>query len=109
MDFGIPIKPDIAIGRILNLTRQAEISGFSYGWIFDSHVIWKEPFPLLTLIAPNTKKMSLGPCATIPAGPVVPFPPSWLARPNRPPQGPRNWASGAAIAPAACWGKNPPR
>src|SRR5256886_1969108 len=48
MDFGITIKPDIAIGRILNLTRQAEISGFSFGWIFDSHVIWKQPFPPLT-------------------------------------------------------------
>src|SRR6202045_4039111 len=67
MDFGITIKPDIAIGRILNLTRQAEISGFSYGWIFDSHVIWKEPFPLLTLMAANTKKMRLGTCVTNPA------------------------------------------
>src|SRR5467141_2263615 len=67
MDFGITIKPDIAIGRILNLTRQAEISGFSYGWIFDSHVVWKEPFPLLTLMAANTKKMRLGTCVTNPA------------------------------------------
>jgi len=67
MDFGITIKPDIAIGRILNLTRQAEISGFSFGWIFDSHVIWKEPFPLLTLMAANTKKMRLGTCVTNPA------------------------------------------
>src|ERR1700720_4642546 len=67
MDFGITIKPDIAIGRILNLTRQAEISGFSYGWIFDSHVIWKEPFPLLTLMAANTKRMRLGTLVTNPA------------------------------------------
>src|SRR6266480_3792692 len=67
MDFGITIKPDIAIGRILNLTRQAEISGFSFGWVFDSHVIWKEPFPLLTLMAANTKKMRLGTCVTNPA------------------------------------------
>src|SRR2546428_1308575 len=67
MDFGITIKPDIAIERILNLTRQAESSGFSFGWIFDSHVIWKEPFPLLTLMATNTKKMRLGTCVTNPA------------------------------------------
>src|SRR5467141_2584660 len=67
MDFGITIKPDISIDRILNLTRQAESSGFSFGWIFDSHVIWKEPFPLLTLMAANTQKMRLGTCVTNPA------------------------------------------
>src|SRR5260370_23832746 len=67
MDFGITIKPDIPIDRILSLTRQAESSGFSFGWIFDSHVIWKEPFPLLTLMAANTTKMRLGTCVTNPA------------------------------------------
>jgi len=34
MDFGITIKPDMTIDRIVNLTRQAEAAGFSYGWIF---------------------------------------------------------------------------
>ena len=60
MDFGITIKPDIHIDRIVSLTQQAEASGFSYGWIFDSHVIWKEPFPLLTLMAASTQTMRLG-------------------------------------------------
>jgi probable F420-dependent oxidoreductase len=67
MEFGITIKPDIAIDRIVSLTRQAESAGFTYGWIFDSHVIWMEPFPVLTLMAANTKKMRLGPCVTNPA------------------------------------------
>jgi probable F420-dependent oxidoreductase len=67
MDFGITIKPDMTIDRIVSLTRQAEAAGFSYGWIFDSHVIWMEPFPLLTLMAVNTKKMRLGTCVTNPA------------------------------------------
>ena len=67
MEFGITIKPDITIDRIVSLTRQAESAGFTYGWIFDSHVIWMEPFPLLTLMAANTKKMRLGPCVTNPA------------------------------------------
>ena len=62
MDFGITIKPDISIDRILSLTQQAESSGFSYAWIFDSHVLWKEPFPLLTLMAANTRRMHLGTC-----------------------------------------------
>jgi probable F420-dependent oxidoreductase len=67
MDFGITIKPDLTIDRIISLTRQAESSGFTYGWIFDSHVIWMEPFPLLTLMAANTKAMRLGTCVTNPA------------------------------------------
>ena len=67
MDFGITIKPDLTIDRIESLTRQAESSGFTYGWIFDSHVIWMEPFPLLTLMATNTKAMRLGTCVTNPA------------------------------------------
>ena len=67
MQFGITIKPDITIDRIISLTRQAESAGFTYGWIFDSHVIWMEPFPLLTLMAANTKTMRLGTCVTNPA------------------------------------------
>ena len=67
MDFGITIKPDLTIDRIVSLTRQAESAGFSYGWIFDSHVLWMEPFPLLTLMASNTKRMRLGTCVTNPA------------------------------------------
>src|SRR6266403_5758311 len=67
MDFGITIKPDMTIDRIVSLTRQAEAAGFSYGWIFDSHVLWLEPYPLLTLMAENTKKMRLGTCVTNPA------------------------------------------
>jgi probable F420-dependent oxidoreductase len=67
MDFGITIKPDISIDRIVSLTQQAEASGFSYAWIFDSHVIWKEPFPLLTLMAASTQSLKLGTCVTNPA------------------------------------------
>ena len=67
MEFGITIKPDMTVERIVALTRQAEEAGFEYGWIFDSHVLWLEPYPLLTLMAANTKKMRLGPCVTNPA------------------------------------------
>lgn len=67
MDFGITIKPDISIERIVSLAQQAEAAGFGYGWMFDSHVIWMDPFPLLTLMAANTQQMHLGTCVTNPA------------------------------------------
>ena len=67
MDFGITLKPDMAPGRIVALTRQAEAAGFSYGWLFDSHLLWLEPYPLLTLMALNTTRIRLGTCVTNPA------------------------------------------
>jgi probable F420-dependent oxidoreductase len=67
MQFGITLKPDISVERVVGLTRQAEGAGFHYGWIFDSHILWKEPYPLLTLMASNTRKMRLGTCVTNPA------------------------------------------
>jgi probable F420-dependent oxidoreductase len=67
MQFGITLKGDVSVERILELTRRGEQAGFQYGWIFDSHVIWKEPYPLLTLMAANTTRMHLGTCVTNPA------------------------------------------
>ena len=67
MKFGITFKPDMTVDRILSLTRQAESAGFEYGWIFDSHVLWMDCFPLMTLMAANTRKMKIGPCVTNPA------------------------------------------
>jgi probable F420-dependent oxidoreductase len=67
MQFGITLKPDLSIDRTVSLTRQAEAAGFTYGWLFDSHVLWKEPYPLLTLMATNTRRMKLGTCVTNPA------------------------------------------
>jgi probable F420-dependent oxidoreductase len=67
MEFGFTLKPDVTFERAISLTRLAERSGFSYGWIFDSHVLWKEPYVLLTLMAQNTQSMRLGTCVTNPA------------------------------------------
>jgi probable F420-dependent oxidoreductase len=67
LEFGITFKPDMLPERIVRLTRQAEAAGFGYGWCFDSHVIWQEPYPLLALMAANTARMRLGTCVTNPA------------------------------------------
>jgi probable F420-dependent oxidoreductase len=67
MHFGITLKPEHPIERHLALTRRAEAAGFTYGWLFDSHVLWREPYPLLTLMADATETMRLGTCVTNPA------------------------------------------
>ena len=67
MRFGFTLKPDHTIERTLALTRQAEAAGFDYGWLFDSHVLWRDPYPLLTLMAGATSTMRLGTCVTNPA------------------------------------------
>ncbi len=56
MQFGFTLKPDHSIERTLALARQAEAAGFDYGWLFDSHVLWREPYILLTLIAQATTR-----------------------------------------------------
>lgn len=66
LDFAITFKADMPPARIVNLTRQAEAAGFSYGWSFDSHILWQDPYPLLTLMAVNTERMHLGTCVTNP-------------------------------------------
>ncbi len=67
MEFGFTLKPDVALERAGALAALAERNGFTYGWIFDSHVLWKEPYVPLTLMAQATKTMRLGTCVTNPA------------------------------------------
>jgi probable F420-dependent oxidoreductase len=67
MQFGFTIKPDHSIERTVALTRQAEAAGFAHGWLFDSHVLWRDPYPLLTVMAQATTTMRLGTCVTNPA------------------------------------------
>ncbi len=51
MQFGFTLKPEHPIERHVALTRRAEERGFAYGWVFDSHVLWREAYTLLTLMA----------------------------------------------------------
>ena len=67
MDFGFTLKPDHSLERVISLTKLAEQCGFTHGWVFDSHVLWKEPYVLLTLMAQNSTTLRLGTCVTNPA------------------------------------------
>ena len=66
MRFGITLKPEPDVGRMVRLARLAEANGFDYCWLFDSHVLWPDPYPILTLIAQATARLRLGTCVTNP-------------------------------------------
>src|SRR5437867_5276049 len=67
MDFGFTLKPENDLARTIDLTRRAEANGFGYGWVFDSHVLWREAYVLLTLMAEASERLRLGTCVTNPA------------------------------------------
>lgn len=67
LEFAITFKPDMTPERIVQLTKQAEHNEFRYGWVFDSHVLWQDPYPLMTLMAAGTEQMRMGTCVTNPA------------------------------------------
>ena len=67
MDFGFTLKPENDLARTVALTKRAEANGFSYGWLFDSHVLWREAYVLLTLMGQASERMRLGTCVTNPA------------------------------------------
>ena len=66
LEFAITFKADMPPARIVSLTCQAEAVGFTHGWSFDSHILWQDPYPLLTLMAVHTERMHLGTCVTNP-------------------------------------------
>src|SRR5437870_13011371 len=67
MQFGFTLKPEHSIAATIELAKAGEAAGFDYAWLFDSHVLWREPYPLLTLMAGATERLRLGTCVTNPA------------------------------------------
>jgi len=66
LSFGVTVLPDPPSSRFLELLRHAESNGFEYGWTYDSHVLWQESFPLLTMAVQATTTMKFGHCVTNP-------------------------------------------
>ena len=66
MDFGVVLQTDPPASRVIDLTTRAEQLGFSYGYTFDSHVLWQEPFVIFSAMLASTKTMKVGPMVTNP-------------------------------------------
>ncbi len=66
MDFGVVLQTNPPAQRVVDLAVLAEQNGFNYGWTFDSHVLWQEPFVIYSQILANTERMIVGPMVTNP-------------------------------------------
>jgi probable F420-dependent oxidoreductase len=66
MDFGVVLQTNPPAARVIELTRHAERAGFGYGWAFDSHVLWQEPFVIFSQMLAATERMIVGPMVTNP-------------------------------------------
>ncbi len=66
MDFGVVLQPNPPASGLVAMMKLAEAAGFGYGWTFDSHVLWQEPFVIYPRILAETSTMVVGPMVTNP-------------------------------------------
>ncbi|MET7275116.1 TIGR03842 family LLM class F420-dependent oxidoreductase [Streptomyces flaveolus] len=66
MDFGLVLQTDPPASRVVSLMQRAERNGFTYGWTFDSAVLWQEPFVIYSQILDRTTKLRVGTMVTNP-------------------------------------------
>jgi probable F420-dependent oxidoreductase len=67
MDFGVVLQTNPPASEVVRLMVDAERRGFSYGWTFDSVVLWQEPFVIYSQILSQTKDLVVGPMVTNPS------------------------------------------
>jgi probable F420-dependent oxidoreductase len=66
MDFGLVLQTDPPASVVVDTMRRAEELGFRYGYTFDSHVLWQEPFVIYSQILAATSALMVGPMVTNP-------------------------------------------
>jgi probable F420-dependent oxidoreductase len=63
-EFGVTLQCDLDGPATVSLAHAAETAGFDAFWLFDSPLMWRDPYPLLTLVAAATERLRLGTCVT---------------------------------------------
>ena len=66
MDFGLVLQTDPPARRVVELAQRAEGGGFTHVWVYDSPVLWQEPFVILARILAETERITVGPMVTNP-------------------------------------------
>ncbi len=67
MEFGAVFQTNPPASRFVQLAQLAEVHGFSHVWSFDSHVLWQEPYVILSAALAATRRVTVGPFVTNPA------------------------------------------
>ena len=66
MDFGVVLQTNPPVREVVELAKRAEANGFTHVWVFDSPVLWQEPFVVLSRILAETERVIVGPMVTNP-------------------------------------------
>ena len=66
MEFGLVLQTDPPARRVVELAQRAEAGGFTHVWVYDSPVLWQEPFVILAHILAETDRITVGPMVTNP-------------------------------------------
>ena len=66
MDFGVVLQTNPPVREVVELAKRAEANGFTHVWVFDSPVLWQEPFVVLSRILAETERVVVGPMVTNP-------------------------------------------
>ncbi len=66
MEFAICFKGDMGPERTKAICCQAELAGFSHTWFYDSHILWRDPYPMMAACMEQTGNLRFGPCVTNP-------------------------------------------
>ncbi|MFC7625507.1 TIGR03842 family LLM class F420-dependent oxidoreductase [Microlunatus sp. GCM10028923] len=66
MDIGVVLQTTPPSSRVVDLAVRADGYGFSHVWTFDSHILWPEPYPILSQILDRTERVVVGPMVTNP-------------------------------------------
>ncbi|MGZ4312559.1 MAG: TIGR03842 family LLM class F420-dependent oxidoreductase [Solirubrobacteraceae bacterium] len=67
MKFGVVLQTNPPASRVIELARRAEAYGFTTAWTFDSHLLWEEPYVILSRILDATHRLNVGTMVTNPA------------------------------------------
>ena len=60
MKFGVVLQTNPPASRVIELARRAEAYGFTTAWTFDSHLLWEEPYVILSRILDSTHRLNVG-------------------------------------------------
>lgn len=66
MDFGVVLQTNPPASAVVDIAKRAEDNGFTYGWTWDSHILWQEPFVIYSQMLAATERMIVGPMVTNP-------------------------------------------